>query len=118
MQITIKVPICSRIGPEKVPILPESPFFPLLQHSTQSPDGKILEGKHWRGCRKLSIFITHFADTAVVNFEIMPTIVEVSEEDLQRLLVDGGLKPATLSRRKRFYDEVLLHFVGVVNNGF
>ena len=37
----------SRIGPEKVPILPESPFFPLLQHnSTQSPDGKILEGKH------------------------------------------------------------------------
>ena len=48
----------------------------------------------------------------------MPTIVEVSEEDLQRLLVDGGLKPATLSRRKRFYDEVLLHFVGVVKNGF
>ena len=48
VQITIKVPICSRIGPEKVPILPESPFFPLLQHnSAQSPDGKILEGKHW-----------------------------------------------------------------------
>ena len=48
VQITIKVPICSRIGPEKVPILPESPFIPLLQHnSAQSPDGKILEGKHW-----------------------------------------------------------------------
>ena len=47
MKITTKVPICSRIGPEKVPILPESPFSPLLQHnSAQSPDGKILEGKH------------------------------------------------------------------------
>ena len=35
MKITTKVPICSRIGPEKVPILPESPFFPyynILQH--------------------------------------------------------------------------------------
>ena len=51
VQITIKVPICSRIGPEKVPILPESPFFPLLQHnSAQSPDGKILEGKHCIWC--------------------------------------------------------------------
>ena len=30
-------------GPEKVLILPESPFFPLLQHSPgQSPDGQIL----------------------------------------------------------------------------
>ena len=56
MQITIKVPICSRIGPEKVPILPESPFFPLLQHnSTQSPDGKILEGKH---CLSLKVPIS------------------------------------------------------------
>ena len=35
MKITTKVPICSRIGPEKVPILPESPFFPyynIFQH--------------------------------------------------------------------------------------
>ena len=45
VQITLKVLICSRIGPEKVPILLESPYFPLLQlNSTQSPDGKILEG--------------------------------------------------------------------------
>ena len=47
----------------------------------------------------------------------MPTIVEVSDEDLQRLLGDGGLKPATLNRRNRFYQEVLVHFVCVVNNG-
>ena len=35
MKITTKVPICSRIGPKKVPILPESPFFPyynIFQH--------------------------------------------------------------------------------------
>ena len=32
-----------RLGPKKVPILPESPFFPLLQHiSAQSTGGKIL----------------------------------------------------------------------------
>lgn len=37
---------------------------------------------------------------------IMPTIVEVSDEELQRLLGDGGLKPATLARRKRSYEEV------------
>lgn len=52
-----------------------------------------------------------------VNFAIMPTIVEVSDEDLQRLLGDGGLKPATLNRRNRFYQEVLVLFVCVVNNG-
>ena len=39
----------------------------------------------------------------------MSTIVEVSE-DLQRLLGDGGLKPATLTR-KRFYDEVYIFFL-------
>ena len=55
--------------------------------------------------------MTHFADTSLVNFAIMPTIVEVTDEELQRLLGDGGLKPATLTRRKRFYDEVLYYFV-------
>ena len=46
----------------------------------------------------------------------MSTIVEVSE-DLQRLLGDGGLKPATLTR-KRFYDEVYIFFSLLsVNNG-
>ena len=38
--------------------------------------------------------ITHFPDTSFENFAIMPTIVEVSDEELQRLLGDGGLKPA------------------------
>ena len=33
-------------------------------------------------------------------------IVDVSKEDLQRMICDGGLKPATLTSRMRFYDEV------------
>ena len=44
MKITTKVPICSRIGPEKVPILPESPFFPycnIIQH-------KVPMAKFWK----------------------------------------------------------------------
>ena len=47
----------------------------------------------------------------------MPTIAEVSEEDLQRMLGDGGLKPATLARRRRSYDEVYILSLLSVNNG-
>jgi len=46
----------------------------------------------------------------------MPTIAEVSEEDLQRMLGDGGLKPATLARRRRSYDEVYILSSSAVNN--
>ena len=48
MKITNKVPKCAWKGPEKVQILPESPFFPPLQQiSAQSPDRKILYSSHW-----------------------------------------------------------------------
>ena len=47
VQITTKGPDLLQNRSGKVPILPESPFFPLLQHiSAQSPDGKILYRKH------------------------------------------------------------------------
>ena len=52
-----------------------------------------------RACHELSKFI-FFAEGAFV------IIVDVSKEDLQRMICDGGLKPATLTSRKRFYDEV------------
>ena len=47
----------------------------------------------------------------------MPTFAEVSEEDLQRMLGDGGLKPETLTRRRRSYDEVYILSLLSVNNG-
>ena len=54
-------------------------------------------------------FFFTFCRNCIRNFADMSTIVEVSE-DLQRLLGDGGLKPATLTR-KRFYDEVYIFFL-------
>ena len=56
----------------------------------------------------IHVFFT-FCRNGIRNFADMSTIVEVSE-DLQRLLGDGGLKPATLTR-KRFYDEVYIFFL-------
>ena len=59
-----------------------------------------------RACHELSKFISFFAEGAfVINFT-MPIIVDVSKEDLLMMLWDGGLKPATVTSRKRFYDEV------------
>ena len=36
----------------------------------------------------------------------MPTIVDISENELEEFLGTGGLKPDTLVKRKRHYDEV------------
>ena len=36
----------------------------------------------------------------------MPTLVDISEEELTEFLGNGGLKPDTLAKRKRHYDEV------------
>ena len=36
----------------------------------------------------------------------MPTLVDISEEELTEFLGNGGLKPDTLVKRKRHYDEV------------
>ena len=36
----------------------------------------------------------------------MSTIVDISEEELTEFLGNGGLKPETLAKRKRYYDEV------------
>ena len=58
-----------------------------------------------------------FCRNCIRNFAVMPTIAEVSEEDLQRMLGDGGLKPETLTRRRRSYDEVYILSLLSVNNG-
>ena len=50
-----------------------------------------------------SLFL--FCRRGICNFT-MPINVDISKEDLLRMLWDGGLKPATLTSRKRFYDEV------------
>ena len=48
VQITIKSPDLLQNRSQKSPDSTWKSFFPLLQHnSAQSPDGKILEGKHW-----------------------------------------------------------------------
>ena len=44
----------------------------------------------------------------------MPTIVDIDDDELAQLLGNGGLKSATLAKRRRYYDEVCFTLYNVV----
>ena len=45
---------------------------------------------------------------------LMPTIVDIDDDELAQLLGNGGLKSATLAKRRRYYDEVCFTLYNVV----